>query len=389
MAQSIAAHYEARTRADEFAWDSAQADVAQALDEVMARLMQWRLPRGGLFGVFGRRSGGEAPRGLYIHGQVGRGKTMLMDMFFEHVEFEPKRRIHFHEFMSEVHDRIAAARKSVPGDPIPTVAEQIAKESRLLCFDELHVTDIADAMILGRLFEAMFADGIVVVATSNAMPHELYKDGLNRNLFVPFIAMIEKRMVVVELDSAEDYRLQKLAGRPLYFTPADAAARRQMDEIFTDLTGLERGRAMELEVKGRRVEVPQAADGVARFTFEELCARPLGSADYLTIARQFHTVMIDEVPRLSAAKRNEARRFVNLIDTLYDQNVSVILSAETEVDGIYREGDGVFFFERTMSRLIEMRSEDYLARRKDRAEGDAAGAAVQGDAADAAGITTS
>ncbi len=206
MAQSIAAHYEARTRADEFAWDSAQADVAQALDEVMARLMQWRLPRGGLFGVFGRRSGGEAPRGLYIHGQVGRGKTMLMDMFFEHVEFEPKRRIHFHEFMSEVHDRIAAARKSVPGDPIPTVAEQIAKESRLLCFDELHVTDIADAMILGRLFEAMFADGIVVVATSNAMPHELYKDGLNRNLFVPFIAMIEKRMVVVELDSAEDYR---------------------------------------------------------------------------------------------------------------------------------------------------------------------------------------
>ena len=383
MAQSIAAHYEARTKRDGFQCDAAQAEVAACLDDLASRLADWRLPQRGLFGILRRRSGGEAPRGIYVHGQVGRGKTMLMDMFFEHVAFRPKRRIHFHEFMSEVHERIAAARKSVPGDPIPTVARDIAQESRLLCFDELHVTDIADAMILGRLFEGMFEEGIVVVATSNAMPDELYKDGLNRNLFVPFIRMIEERMTVVELESAEDYRLQKLAGRPLYFTPADKAARREMDKIFKDLTGVENAPPTELEVKGRRVPVPQAAHGVARFAFEELCARPLGAADYLAIARQFHTVIIDGIPALSPAKRNEARRFVNLIDTLYDQRVGVIVSAETDVDGIYKEGDGAFFFERTRSRLIEMRSEDYLAKRKDRA-----GALNAGQGAEAAEATT-
>jgi cell division protein ZapE len=383
MAQSIATQYEVRTRTDGFAWDAAQAEVAADLDDLAARLADWRIPQRGLLGLLRRRSGAEAPNGLYIHGQVGRGKTMLMDMFFEHVAFRPKRRIHFHEFMSEVHERIAAARKSVPGDPIPTVARDIAQESRLLCFDELHVTDIADAMILGRLFEGMFEEGIVFVATSNAMPDELYKDGLNRNLFVPFIRMIEERMAVVELDSAEDYRLQKLAGRPLYFTPADEAARREMDRIFKDLTGLETGSTTELEVKGRRVRVPQAAHGVARFSFKELCARPLGSADYLAIARHFHTVLIDGIPALSPAKRNEARRFVNLIDTLYDQRVGVIVSAETDIDGIYKEGDGAFFFERTMSRLIEMRSEDYLAKRKDRAE-----ALNAGIGADAVAATT-
>lgn len=370
MAQSIAALYQARSQSHEFDWDQAQADIARCFDDLAQQLADWRVPQRGLWRVFAKRgAGGEAPRGLYIHGQVGRGKTMLMDMFFEHVDFAPKRRLHFHEFMGEVHDRIAVARKSVEGDPIPRVAEEIARESRLLCFDELHVTDIADAMILGRLFEAMFEDGIVVVATSNAMPEELYKDGLNRNLFVPFIGMIEKRMLVVELDSAEDYRLQKLAGRPLYFTPADETARAQMDQIFKDLTGLEEGQATEIEVKGRKVEVPAAADGVARFSFEALCARPLGSTDYLAIARQFHTVMIDGIPQLSSAKRNEARRFVNLIDTLYDQRVSVIVSAETEVDGIYKQGDGVFFFERTMSRLIEMRSSEYLTKRKDHVKG--------------------
>lgn len=384
MTQLIAAQYKLRTKADEFHWDAAQAEVAGCLDELAERLGDWRVPQRGLLSVFRGRQGGGTPTGLYIHGSVGRGKTMLMDMFFEHVTFRPKRRIHFHEFMSEVHERIAAARKSVPGDPIPTVAREIARESRLLCFDELHVTDIADAMILGRLFEAMFEDGIVVVATSNAMPQELYNHGLNRNLFVPFIRMIRERMVVVELDSAEDYRLQKLAGRPLYFSPADETALRQMDEIFKDLTGVETGAASELEVKGRRVPVPQAAHGVARFSFEELCARPLGAADYLAIARQYHTVMIDGIPALSPAKRNEARRFVNLIDTLYDQRVGVIVSAETEVDGIYKEGDGAFFFERTMSRLIEMRSEDYLAKRMDRAE--ALNAGTDADAVEATTI---
>jgi cell division protein ZapE len=367
MRQSVVAQYEKRVEHDGLVHDEAQARIAARLDELGQALRNWRRPGKGLLGMFGG-AGSETPKGLYLHGAVGRGKTMLMDVFFEHVNFKPKRRLHFHEFMAETHERISDARQQSKGDPIPIVAEQIAAQSRLLCFDELHVTDIADAMILGRLFEALFANGVVVVATSNAAPHELYRNGLNRGLFVPFIKMIEDRMDVVELAAAEDYRLLKLAGRPLYFSPADEAARAEMDAIWQVLTGVDHGSVAEMTVKGRRVEVPEAANGVARFDFADLCQKPLGANDYLSIARTYHTVMIDNIPVLGPARRNEARRFINLIDTLYDAKVGLVASAESEVHSIYKEGDGQFLFERTISRLIEMRSEAYLAARADRLE---------------------
>ncbi len=308
------------------------------------------------------------PRGIYIHGKVGRGKTMLMDLFFESVSFQPKRRVHFHEFMAEVHDRIGAARKNFDGDPIPVVAQEIANSAGLICFDEFHVTDIADAMILGRLFKGLFDHRVVMVATSNAHPDDLYKRGLNRQLFLPFIDMIGAHMDVIELAAAKDYRLEKLAGRPLYFTPLGATATRDMRDTFTRLTGVKSGQPMTLDVKGRPVVVPEAAHGVARFTFEDLCMRPLGAVDYLYIAHAFHTVLVDDIPILAREQRNEARRFIALIDTLYDSRVCLIASAAGEPDELYTSGDAAELFERTVSRLIEMRSEAYLTARRTRAE---------------------
>lgn len=368
MRQSTVTLYHERIRDGGLSRDAAQVAIAERFDTLATSLHSWRPPARGLLGIFGGRRG-TTPKGLYVHGGVGRGKTMLMDLFFDHVPFKPKRRLHFHEFMAETHDRIADARRASKGDPIPAVAEAIAEQNRLLCFDELHVTDIADAMILGRLFEALFADGVVVVATSNAAPHELYKNGLNRNLFIPFIKMLDAHMDVVHLDAAEDYRMLKLAGRPLYFSPADETAKAQMDEIWQSLTGVEHGEPSELAVKGRRVPVPEAANGVARFGFKDLCETALGANDYLSIARTYHTVMIDNIPVLGPAKRNEARRFINLIDTLYDAKVGLVVSAQSDVESIYKEGDGQFLFERTTSRLIEMRSEGYLAARSERLNG--------------------
>ena len=367
MNATIVEAYEADVRSGALHPDTAQSATVERLQLLAGELNRWNAPARGLLKLI-RGRGTTAPKGLYIHGEVGRGKTMLMDLFFERVRFKPKRRIHFHEFMAETHERIAAARKSVPGDPIPRVALDVAAESRLLCFDELHVTDIADAMILGRLFEGLFADGVVVVATSNAMPEELYRNGLNRDLFVPFIRMLNNNMDVLELSAARDFRLEKLAGQPLYFTPVDDAAAAKMDALWQSLTGVTTGTRQELTVKGRRVEVPQAANGVARFEFDQLCARPLGASDYLSIARAFHTVMIDGIPAMGPAKRNEARRFINLIDTLYDNKVGLIASADAEADKLYVAGDGAYLFERTVSRLIEMRSESYLEARAVRHE---------------------
>jgi len=348
--------------AGEMEADEAQLAAAQRLDVLACELTAWRPSRGwNLAGLFGPKK--EAPRGLYIHGKVGRGKTMLLDMFFETVVFEPKRRIHFHEFMAETHDRIAAARERMEGDPIPHVAGQIAQGCGLLCFDELHITDIADATILGRLFAGLFDRKVVVVATSNAHPRDLYKNGLNREHFLPFIDLVERHMDVLELVAEKDFRLEKLTGQPLYFTPLTEGARRALRAAFTRLTGIGRGKAMDLNVKGRILRVPEAARGVAHFSFADLCVKPLGTLDFLHIARAFHTVIIEGIPKLQPERRNEARRFINLIDTLYDARVGLIASAEAEPQELYRAGDAAAMFERTASRLIEMRSAEYLAGR--------------------------
>jgi cell division protein ZapE len=366
MSASPLARYNARVEAGEASYDDAQATIAARLEALANELKDWRPANGGwkLSNLFSAKR--PPPRGVYIHGKVGRGKTMLMDLFFDTVAFVPKRRIHFHEFMAETHDRIGEARKKFTGDPLPHVANAIADDAQLLCFDELHVTDIADAMILGRLFKGLFERRVVVVATSNQPPRGLYLNGLNRALFLPSIDLIEQHMDVVELGAAKDFRLEKLAGQPLYFTPANSDPRRALRAAFTRLTGVWKGKSMTLDVKGRPLVIPEAARGVAYFTFDDLCAKPLGPLDYLHIANAFHTVIIEGIPKLPPEKRNEARRFINLVDTLYDGRIGLIVSAEAEPDELYPAGDAAILFERTASRLIEMRSEIYLASRADR-----------------------
>ena len=342
--------------------DSGQRAVAERLDRLAAELARMKPGLAGFFGS-GRRGGKEAPaRGLYMYGAVGRGKTMLLDLFFESVRHPRKRRIHFHEFMSDIHERIARMRTRDGGDPILPVARELASEVNLVCLDELQVTDIADAMILSRLFKALFGCGLVVVATSNTAPRRLYWNGLNRALFLPFVDLVEAHMDVLELDAAKDFRLDKLAGRQLYFSPEDAAARRELDAHWERLTGHNTPASVDLEVKGRKVRVPLAAMGVARFHFDDLCRLPLGSLDYLHIAHSFHTVLIEGIPVMTREMRNEARRFVTLIDTLYDNRVSLVASAEAEPSDLYSDGDGSDMFERTASRLMEMRSEAYVER---------------------------
>jgi cell division protein ZapE len=320
-------------------------------------------------------------KGLYIHGDVGRGKTMLMDLFFEANPVVRKRRAHFHEFMADVHERVRVFRQKLKDgevegeDAIRLAAGEIAEESWLLCFDEFHVTDIADAMILGRLFARLFELGVVVVATSNVAPSELYKDGLNRALFVPFIRMIEQHMEVLELKARTDFRLEKLAGQKVWYVPADDDATAALDEAWRKLVGSSSGMPQELSVMGRRLRVPRAAMGVARFFFHDLCEQPLAAADYLRIAREFHTLIIDRIPAMGFDQRNAAKRFIILIDTLYDHAVKLIASAEAEPDALYDASDGfeAAEFKRTASRLIEMRSQTYLALPHGRSDSAASG----------------
>jgi cell division protein ZapE len=303
------------------------------------------------------------PRGLYLWGDVGRGKSMLMDLFFELASIDFKRRVHFNAFMTEVHARIHAERESGRSDdPIAPVARDIASGARLLCFDEFQVTDVADAMILGRLFEQFFALGMVIVATSNTSPNRLYEGGLNRQLFLPFIALIESNLDVLELNGPTDYRLHRMSGMDIYITPLGVEADAKMDAAWWRLTDLPRGNPQTLIVLGRKLAVPQAAKGVARFAFDDLCRQPLAAPDYLAIAQHFHTLLIDRIPLLSAADRNEARRFTLLIDTLYDNGTKLICSAAVPPDLLYIVGDGTDAFRRTASRLVEMQSVDYLKR---------------------------
>jgi cell division protein ZapE len=339
--------------------DAAQRAVLARLNALSKALTAWQPTRGRLGSFFAGKS--VAPQGVYIHGKVGRGKTMLMDAFFATAPIELKRRVHFHAFMSETHTAIGTARHDVPGDPIPHVAKGIAERARLLCFDEFHITDIADAMILGRLFRALFEHGVVVVATSNVAPSGLYRNGLNRDLFEPFIALLETRLDVVELDAVRDYRLDRLMGRPLYFTPLGPDADAALREAFLRLTGFAVGEPRDLDVDGRKVRLPEVAEGTVFATFEDLCAKPLGARDYLKLAATCHTLILANVPVLHRERRTEARRFITLIDTLYDARTRLIVSAEAEPDALHPAGDEAFLFERTASRLQEMRSADYLA----------------------------
>jgi len=361
---TLADKYSALIAAGVIEPDAAQAQTVARLDALARQLRHWRRRRNGLAALLSRPE--QPPRGLYIFGAVGRGKTMLMDLFFQTTTFRHKRRAHFHEFMAEVHDRIAVARKSTPGDPITQVAAAIADKTALLCFDEMHITDIADAMILGRLFKELFDNRVVIVTTSNVPPQGLYRNGLNRSLFLPFITLLEQNLDIEELRAAKDFRLEKLAGKPLYFTPADDRARAQMDRLWSELTGNSPGAPVTLEIKGRKLAVPAAAMGVARFSFGELCVQPLGPLDFLALAHAFHTIFIDGIPVIDPSRRDVARRFVNLIDTLYDCRVSVAASAAAEPQDLYPAGDMKFLFERTASRLIEMRSEGYLSARSER-----------------------
>ncbi|MGD2133757.1 MAG: cell division protein ZapE [Maricaulaceae bacterium] len=357
---SVAELYAARVKAGEVARDPEQEAAAARLSVLSARLAGWSPGLRAM--IYGRP--GPGGQGVYIHGAVGRGKSMLMDMFFEVAPTEKKRRAHFHEFMLDVHARIGAARAAGEKDPIAVAAKAIAEESWLLCFDELHVNDIGDAMILGRLFEALFGRGVVMVATSNQHVEDLYKDGLNRQLFEPFIELMSHHMDVVELDAARDYRLARLEGAPVWFAPADERAVEQMDEIWRAMTG-GRETAETLKVQGRTNEVPRAGGGAARFTFEELCARPLGAADYLALTRRYHTLFIDDVPVLPAERRNEAKRFVTLIDALYETKTKLVASAAAEPDDLAPDQVATIGFTRAASRLIEMRSEAYLAAGRD------------------------
>lgn len=354
MSKTVMDSYAARVASGDFRADPAQEAVLPAFERIRTELIATAAPARKL--AFWRRPPA-APRGFYLWGGVGRGKSMLMDIFFD-LAPRPKRRVHFHEFMQEIQQSLHEARQSGQDDPMRPLAAKIADEARLLCFDEMQITDITDAMIVGRLFELLFDAGVVVVATSNRAPEGLYENGLNRQLFLPFIDLIKTRMEVCHLQSPHDYRQNRLAGAQVYFTPAGSDARSAIDAIWAGLTGGEGG-PLRVRVKGRDVVIPAWRDGVGRIGFRDLCAKPLGPADYLAIANALRVLIVEDVPRLGRANFNEAKRFVTLIDALYEAKVRLVMSADAAPEQLYTAGDGAFEFERTASRLREMQSHDW------------------------------
>lgn len=351
--------YETRVASGDLRPDPAQHAVLHDLESLRLWLETNAERRVGLFaGLFAKPI--TPPKGLYLWGGVGRGKSMLMDLFTDATAIRAKRRVHFHAFMQDIHKGMHAARKTGVEDPLAPVADAIIRDTRLLAFDEMQISDITDAMVVGRLFEKLFAGGVVIVTTSNRPPEDLYLNGLNRALFLPFIALIHDRLTVRALQSPTDYRQHRLQGAQVYFHPA-GRVRGELNAIWSDLTGGASGEALRLPVNGRFVDLPRFANGIARASFWDLCARPLGPADYLAIAQSVRVLILEDIPQLSSSNYNEAKRFVTLIDALYEAKVRLICSAADEPERLYIEGEGSFEFERTASRLREMQAADWGA----------------------------
>jgi len=354
LSVTLAQAYHGLIRSGGLRPDPAQASAVEASGRLSGALRAYR--PGSLLRLFAQPT----PRGIYLHGKVGRGKSMLMDLFFAQERFPSKRRLHFDAFMAEAHAAIEAARAGGLGDPMPRAARTLAARGLLLCLDEFQVNDIADAMILSRLFARLFERGLVLVTTSNTAPDDLYRDGLNRQLFLPFVDLLKQHTDILEVAAARDYRLDKLMGHCLYFSPLGKAADAGLQDAWEMLTGGSPPQRKVLEVAGRKLQLPRTASGTAWLSFAELCERPLGATDYRAIAAAFHSIILEGIPVLGPERRNEARRFITLIDALYDARSHLIASAEAEPTALYVLGDGLSAFGRTASRLIEMRSRDYL-----------------------------
>ncbi len=361
----LAARYAALLEAGELKTDAHQAAAVETLADLQDRLEAQAAERGFVARLFDRKP--DRTRGAYLWGAVGRGKSMLMDLFFESLRIERKRRVHFHAFMIDVHAALRDARKTEQGDPVTAVAATLAKGVRLLAFDEMVINNSADAMILSRLFTALLEAGVTMVATSNRPPRDLYKDGLNREHFLPFIALVEAENAIIPLNGPTDYRRDRLGDAGLWHVPNGTAATAALSEAFfrlTDYPPEDKAHvpSCQLAVGGKRtLHVPKALKGVAVFSFKRLCGEARGASDYLAIARTFHSVIIVGIPIMGPDMRNEAARFVTLIDALYEYRVKLLASADAAPDGLYPAGDGRFEFDRTVSRLLEMRSQDYLA----------------------------
>ncbi len=362
MPQSPKKLYQNRLKDKSLRPDPVQAQAVAALDALYHALLKYKPKKG----WFSKRE--QPPSGVYMYGGVGRGKSMLMDLFYECLPEEiPARRVHFHAFMIEVHDYIHSRRDQIGGREgidatLPLLAERIAEKFRVLCFDEFHVTDVADAMILGRLFRHLYERGVVIVSTSNWEPDRLYEGGLQRDRFLPFIALLKERQSVLHLDSPTDYRTEFLAQEGSYFTPLGAATTRKADAAFKALTDGEQPQSESFTVKKRKIVIEAAAKGVARVSFAQLCERPHGAEDYIELTKRYHTVFLQDVPKLKYDRRNEAKRLMTLIDALYEAGTRVVITADAPPDRLYHGHDHSFEFDRTVSRLLEMQSADYLNR---------------------------